>query len=306
MTIQELKFQIESGKVTDELIILKDSENNFISNQYIKAIAKAKKQKINYVDSIDELLADSSSLFSMFQEKDDASLNVLKSEVFIWVDPHIARLTNLIIVVSKFSDKTIEKQFEQYIVTVPKIESWMLKDYVYSVTEGVAHKDLDWLIQLCGTNYARLQQELDKVSLFREDERRYLFDDLVRDGAVDDLSSYSIFNFTNAITSKDLTAIKSVYKELSRMDVNEFGLLTILLKNFKNIIMVQMNSNPTPENTGLDGKQLYAIKKIPRVYSAAQLVAIYTLLLDVDRQIKSGELPTEILIDYLVTKILSI
>ena len=156
--------------------------------------------------------------------KDALSINVLKSEVFIWVEPRIARLTNLIIVVSKFSDKAIEKQFEKYVVTVPKIEGWMLKDYVYSITEGVAHKDLDWLMQLCGTNYARLQQELDKVSLFREDERRYLFDDLIRDGAVDDLSSYSIFNFTNAITSKDLTAIKSVYKELSRMDVNEFGL----------------------------------------------------------------------------------
>ena len=306
MTIQELKTQIEAGKVTDELIILKDTEDNFISNQYIKAIARVKKQKINYDDSIDELLADSSSLFSMFQEKDDTSLNVLKSEVFIWVEPRISRLTNLIIVVSKFSDKAIEMQFEKYVVTVPKIEGWMLKDYVYSITEGVAHKDLDWLMQLCGTNYARLQQELDKVSLFREDERRYLFDDLIRDGAVDDLSSYSIFNFTNAITSKDLTAIKSVYKELSRMDVNEFGLLTILLKNFKNIIMVQLNANPTPENTGLDGKQLYAIKKIPRVYSATQLVDIYTMLLDIDRQIKSGELPTDILIDYLVTKILSV
>ena len=306
MTIQELKTQIEAGKVTDELIILKDTEDNFISNQYIKAISRVKKQKINYVDSIDELLADSSSLFSMFQEKDDTCLNVLKSEVFIWVDPRIARLTNLIIVVSKFSDKAIEKQFEKYVVTVPKIEEWMLKDYVYSITEGVAHKDLDWLMQLCGTNYARLQQELDKVSLFREDERRYLFDDLIRDGAFDDLSSYSIFNFTNAVTSKDLAAIKSVYKELSRMDVNEFGLLTILLKNFKNIIMVQLNSNPTPENTGLDGKQLYTIKKIPRVYSATQLVDIYTMLLDVDRQIKSGELPTDILIDYLITKILSI
>ena len=306
MTIQELKTQIEAGKVTDELIILKDTEDNFISNQYIKAISRVKKQKINYVDSVDELLADSSSLFSMFQEKDDTCLNVLKSEVFIWVEPRIARLTNLIIVVSKFSDKTIEKQFEKYIVTVPKIEEWMLKDYVYSITAGVEHKDLDWLMQLCGTNYARLQQELDKVSLFREDERRYLFDDLIRDGAVDDLSSYSIFNFTNAITSRDLAAIKSVYKELSRMDVNEFGLLTILLKNFKNIIMVQLNANPTPENTGLDGKQLYAIKKIPRVYSATQLVDIYTMLLDIDRQIKSGELPTDILIDYLVTKILSV
>lgn len=306
MTIQELKSQIESGHVTNDLIILKDTESNFISNQYIKAISKVKNQKINYVDSVDELLADSSSIFSMFQEKDDTSLNVLKSEVFIWGNPAITRLQNLIIVVSKFSDKAVEKQFSPFIVNVPKIEDWMLKDYVYSTTEGVDQKDLDWLINLCGTNYDRLQQELDKLSIFGVDERKYLFNDLIRDGAVDDLSSYSIFNFTNAITSKDIAQLKNVYKELRRIDVNEFGLLTILLKNFKNIIMVQLNSNPTPENTGMDGRQLYAIKKIPRVYSADQLVSIYKLLLDVDRQIKSGELPTEILIDYLVTKILSI
>ena len=161
------------------------------------------------------------------------------------------------------------------------------------------------MISLCGSNRDRLQQELDKITLFRIDERKYLFDSLIRDGAVDDLSSYSIFNFTNAIISKDYVTLKSIYKELTRIDVNEFGLLTILLKNIKNLIMVQLNSNPTPETTGMDSRQLYAIKKIPKVYSAEQLVKIYQMLLDVDRQIKSGELPTEILIDYLVVKILS-
>lgn len=305
MTIQELKLQIETGNVTDKLIILVDTEENFISNQYIKAIAKLRNQQINYIDSPDDLLTDSLSIFSTFTEEAAPSLNVLKAEVFIWGNPSIARLRNLIVVVSKFQDKTIKKQFESFIVDIPKIEDWMLKDYVYSTTEGVSHKDLDWLIGLCGKNRYRLQQELDKLALFNVDERKYLFDSLIRDGAVDDLSSYSIFNFTNAIISKDYSSIVRIYKELNRIDINEFGLLSILLKNFKNIIMVQLNSNPTPETTGLDGKQLYAIKKIPRVYSATQLVNIYQFLLDIDRKVKTGELPTDILVDYVVTKILS-
>ena len=305
MTIQELKHQIESGVVTDELIIFKDAENNFISNQYIQEISKVKKKSIEYVDGIDELLAESDSIFFDEQPAATSCIRVLKTEVFPWEDNAIARLQGVIVVVQKFAEKSIEKQFEKYIVNVPRIEDWMLKDYVYSTTEGVEQKYLDWLMQLCGKNIDRLQSELDKLKLFREDERKYLFQDMVHDGAFDDLSSYSIFNFTNAVTSKDINALKSVYKEIDRVDINEFGLLTILIKNFKNIMMVQLTSNPTSENTGLDGKQLYAIKKIPRVYSPAQLVSIYQFLLDIDRQVKSGELPTDIMIDYMITKILS-
>ena len=252
-----------------------------------------------------ELIQDAWSIFGADESESDNTLRVIRNESFIWSSPRIAELTDVIIVVSKFSDKTIEKQFEPWIVSVPKIEEWMLKDYVYSTTEGVAQKDLDWLINLCGKNRDRLQMELDKIKLFGEAERKYLFNDLIRDGAVDDLSSYSIFNFTNAITSKDLNMLMTIYKELDRVDVNEFGLLTILVKNFKNILMVQLTANPTPESTGIDGKQLYAIKRIPRVYSPDQLVKIYQMLLDIDRQVKTGELPTEILIDYIVIKILS-
>ena len=100
--------------------------------------------------------------------------------------------------------------------------------------------------------------------------------------------------------------ILSVYRELDRVDVNEFGLLTILVKNFRNLIMVQLNSNPTPESTGMSSGQLYAIKKLPKVFSPQQLVKIYDILLDVDRQIKNGELPAEIVIDYMLIKILSV
>ena len=303
MTIQELKAQIEAGNVSHELIIFKDTEGNFISKQYIRAIQKLRNQEIQYLDSPMDLIQDAWSIFGA-DETSDNTLRVIKTDVFTWTSPRISELTDVIIVVSKFADKSLEKQFERWIVSVPKIEDWMLKDYVYSTTEGVAHKDLDWLIELCGKNRDRLQMELDKLTLFGVDERKYLFSDLIRDGAVDDLSSYSIFNLTNAIASKDLRMLTSVYRELDRVDVNAFGLLTILVRNFRNILTVQLTANPTPESTGIDGKQLYAIKRIPRVYSPDQLVKIYQMLLDIDRQVKTGELSTDILIDYIIIKIL--
>lgn len=303
MTLQDLKSQIISHEITDELIIFKDSEG-FISYQYINAIAKERKLELKYLDSPKELVADTWSIFSSDIGDAETALNVIHSDIYMWDDIDISLLKNTIIVVSKFQTKTVEKQLANYIVSVPKIEDWMWRDYVHSIAEGVSTKDLDWLIRICPSRF-RLENELDKIRLFRKEEQKYLFTELVQDGTYSDLSSFTIFNFTNAITSKDKEGLKNVYREIDSVDINEFGLLIILIKNFRNILMVQLNSNPTEENTGLDRKQLYAIKKLPKVYTSEQLIKIYQFLLDIDRQVKSGELPTELMIDYLVIKILS-
>lgn len=305
MTLQELKHQIENNCVTSSPIIFKDDEYMFLSNHYIKAIAKSKNLQIKYIQSIDEVVQDEFSFFSCETDEQPSCLNVLKSEVYEWSTSSITRATNLIVVVTKFKDKDTEKAVSDYVITMPKLESWQIKDYVFSMCEGIAHKDLEWLLNLCGNNICRLQQELDKLTLFNVDERKYLFDSYVRDGAMDDLSSYNIFNFTNAIATKDFNMLKSIYKEIERADITDFYLLSVLLKNFRNIVMVQLNSNPTPETTGLDSKQLYAIKRIPKVYSAEQLVKIFNFLCDIDRQVKEGELTASLVVDYLTVKILS-
>lgn len=305
MTIQELKSHIENNSVTDAPLIFKDDEDMFLSNQYIKAISKCRNLRVNYIQDLSEVTNDGFDFFGFETDEQPDCLNVLKTQVYSWGGAQIARATNLIVVVTKFADKDVEKALSDHIVVMPKLEDWQIRDYVYSVCEGVNHKDLDWLMSLCGKNICRLQQELDKLMLFNIDERKYLFDSFIRDGAMDDLSSYNIFNFTNAIASKDMLTLKSIYKEIERADITDFYLLSILLKNFRNIVLVQLNSNPTPETTGLDSKQLYAIKRIPRVYRSDQLVNIFTFLCDIDRQVKEGELPASLVVDYLTVKILS-
>lgn len=305
MTIQELKSQIESNSVTDNLIIFKANPDSIIPDQYIREISRLKQLEINYVDTPDELIGTSSSIFGIADTAQLSCLNVIKSEVYIWGYNGLSRVHNAIIVVSKFENKDVEKQLQEYIVNVPELEEWQVRDYVFSLIPGVDQKQLDWMITLCGKNYLRLQSELDKLLLFQEAEQKFVFNDLINDGEFSDLSSFNIFSLTNALSTKNMNDIQAVYKELDRVDVNEFGLLTLMIKNFRNLIMVQLNSNPTPENTGMTSGQLYAIKKLPKVYSAEQLVKIYEVLLDVDRKIKNGELPTEIVIDYLLIKILS-
>ena len=305
MTIEELKHQIELNTITDSPLIFKDDETMFLSNMYIKAISKSKRLLVKYIQSLSEVVNDPFDFFGCETDEQPLCLNVLHAQVYEWADIDISRTTNLMVVTTKFSNKDIEKRLSDYVVVMPKLEDWQIKDYVYSICEGVSHKDLDWLMNICGKNICRLQQELDKLTLFNVDERKYLFDSFVRDGSMDDLSSYNIFNFTNAITSKDFNMLRSIYKEIERADITDFYLLTVLLKNFRNIIMVQLNSNPTPESTGLDSKQLYAIKRIPKVYSVEQLIRIFDFLCDIDRQVKEGELPAPLVVDYLTVKILS-
>lgn len=306
MTLQELKSKILENTLDSKPIIFKTSGSTFLAKHYIHEIAKVKKLEIEYVEDLSSLLSSSWDIFNETTGDSATSLNVIYSEVYLWGSNSLNDLTDVIIVVSKFSDKSIEKELSEYIITLPKLERWQMKDYAYSILPGLKSTDLDVLLNLCGDDIYRLQQELDKFLIFQESERKYLFEDFVLDGALSDLSTYDIFKLSNALTSYDLTTVKNIYRELDRIDVTDFALLVLMLKNFRNIIMVQLSTNPTPENTGLEGKQLYAIKRIPRVYSQEQLVYIYRTLCELDLKVKSGDFPTPLMVDYIILKILAV
>lgn len=307
MTIRELKSQIEAKTISDDLLIFKNHDtSNLIVNQYIQEIAKIKNLEIEYIDSLDPLLQNNMSLFYEDSVENDRNLRILRVDQYKYSNRSINHLKNVILIINKFESEENEKQCQPFIVSIPKLESWQIKDWVYSLAEGVPTDRLDWLISICGNNIDRIRQTIEKICLFNVIERKYLFESMIQDGEFDDITSFGIFNYTSAITNKDLSSLAKIYKKIEAVDINEFGLLKILQQNFKNLLLVQLNTNPTPENTGIEAKRLWAIKKQPRVYSPEQLVTIFEFICDIDRQVKEGELPTEIMRDYITTKILSL
>lgn len=305
MDIKACKQCIENKVNLHTFMIFQEADTDFISRQYVQAIAEINQQEIEYIDSIDPYLIELDSIFLSESEENSSRLHVLKVDMFEHTDQRCIDLRNVFVICKKLGDQA-SKLFSSYIVKMPKLESWQIKDYVYSTAEGVPEQLLDKVISLCNGNIERLDNELGKLKLFAPTERKYLLDSMIKDGAFGDLTDYSVFNVTNALLKKDIEALKNYMNLLHVIDINEFGLITILTKNLRDMISVQLSSNPTPETIGLDSRKIYALKKQSKVFTNEQLTKLYLKIADLDRAVKNGEFPAPMLINYMILKVLTI
>lgn len=302
--VQELKSKIEEKTLSTGLLIFVNNGNTFLSNQYIDAIKNLRNIEVEYLDDLSSIEESAKDIFGFVEIKKEV-LRVYKCDTFYFKGTRLVDETNLIIVCNKYDTKN-NISFNDYVVQFPVIEEWMIKDYVYSIAEGVDSKTLDWLIRICGNNIERIDQELSKLKLFDTRQRKVLFQEFVDDSMFGDLSEYNIFNITNALQSRDVEKLKVILPEIKNIDVEAVGLVKLLWQNFKKMIMVWLNPNPTPENTGLKSNQIYAINKLPRVFTKQQLIDIFQEVSTIDYRLKAGLIPAETIVDYLIVKVLSI
>lgn len=304
MTIESLKSNIENKTLTTSPIIIIADKPWFLINQYIVAIASVYGCDIEYIDNIDFLTNNCASIFG--DVSSTSSLRVYNCDKLESKIHNLDSQTKLVIVCKSCCEEVL-KEYSHNVVAFPKsLEDWMIKDYVYSSLKGVDIKKLDWLISICNNNLDRLYIEVNKLKLFDESQYSIMFDNFVSDGVYNDLSDYSIFSLSNAIQSRDINQVCCILNQIKNIDVEPIGLLKILWQNFKKLVLVWMNNNPTPQTTGLKSNQIYAINKLPRVYSKENLIDILLVLTEIDYKLKEGYIDNSMIIDYLVVKILSV
>ena len=310
MTLQELQSQIKKGGISNSYIVFecdeKDVSGTFLAFQYTYAIAKARGLEIFYIDDLESLFTDSEDIF--YDSTDDGYLKVYYTNEFDCDNVKLNEQTNLIIIALKIAkNDAVRDNCKFNTIKLPKLENWQIKDYMYSVAKGVSKEKLDWLQEMCHNDIHRIQLELDKLTIFDEEERDKIFDKFISDGAYQDLSTVNIFGLTNALTRRDIRGIKVAYPELLKSkDLTEMGFLVVLLTAFRNLLMVKLTTNPTIESTGLKSlNQIQTIRKISTGFTSQQIVDIFSFLSDIDRKIKTGEMWMDVLIDYIIVKILS-
>lgn len=308
MDLKKLKNDISQNTVEDSffIFICEHESSCFLANQYIKAIAKLEDKEINYLDSIDGYTNTQKSLFTInSSEISDKNLNVYRCESFSNCSNKLKFAKYLVILTDKVSDEVLQT-FDYNIVKLPKLENWMIQDYVYVKGEGIDKEDLDYLVQVCNYDIYRIENELDKLSQFGKTQKKYIFKQMIKEGAFNDLSTYNIFALTNAIQSRDLNEVSRVLR--SGMEIEPLALISLLCQNFRKMLVVWYDRAPTPESTGLKSNQIWAIRNLPKNYSKNQLIYIFKFLTSLDLKLKQGNLPTnsQTLVDYVVTKILSV
>lgn len=302
MRLADIKEQISRKTIDSDLLIfhLLD-DNTFIVRQYIKEISKIKSIEIEYLESVDNINK-KKDIFAMF-DCPVQKLRVLFCDKFEEKTSCFLKEKNLIIVSKEISDIT-SMLYESAIVDVPKLKEWQIKDYVYSQLYGVKTTKLDWLIDMYHYDIDRLALECDKFKGFNSTLYDNLFNEFIKDGVFTGASIFTVFSLTDAIMQRDVQKLKAILYEIDDIDAEPMGVVTILLNNFRNMIDIQMTANCTPQTIGMSDKQFYFLSKRIGIYSNNELVRIYKLLTEFDNWVKSGYISTDMLLDYIIVKVM--
>lgn len=289
MTIQELKKQIEDKSVAGTGIVFV-SDSTFIPKQYITEISVITGKPIKYVDTIDQL-KEGRSLFGVLKSND---INVYITDS---IDEEIHPKDYSYAICSKYSGKDCVK--------VPKLEPWHLIDYaVTNSSKDIKSKTLEELVSACGNDPYRLDNELSKFTIFEQKYQKDLYNNLYESNQLSRNFEGTIFDFTTALLERDIETLVKFYSDLQNYDIEPLGVVTIIYKQLKNIIMVGFNKNPTEKNTGLSEKQIYWIKRNLGKYNSGSIVKYFQFICEAEKLLKEGTITNNQLLDYVVVNLL--
>lgn len=278
MNIIELKKKIEDKTLDDSFLVLQYSDVSFIARQYVEEISNFKNRPIVYVDSLDSI---AESIFG-----DDGMLYVMNTDKI--TTPIKSSSLNNKIIICKSIDENVLVDLKEHVIEIPKLQQWQIRAYASKNLPGLSNEEVNWLCDITKDIY-RLSNEVDKIKIFNKKEQSSIFRLLNEEDNYGDLNSNTIFNFTNAITKRDIKAVKNILETIETMDVGSMGVMSILYKSFKNIINVQMTLNATYESVGMSPRQFNAIKYNLGKYTNGELVRIFDTITSIDSAFKARQ-----------------
>ena len=297
MTLRELKTMINTGDISFTNLIFTYSDNDFLLNTYLKKISELfETETFTSLQDLQEAIeiantwgTASNVLYITYIEKlEEITLHQDKKVIFVCKD----------------ISKELKKEYKEYIVEFPKLEKWQIEEYTKQLLPGLKPEERQWLCTITNYDIWRLQEEIDKISIFDVSNQESIFLELNKENGYDDLTELNIFNLINAIVKRNKDDVLSVLKSIKIIDVEPVGLVTLLLKQFKNILSIQSNPKVSCETLGISQKQFNAIKHNCGKYTITELIKIYDLLTSIDYKLKSGLIDNNQIIDYVICNIL--
>lgn len=279
MELRELKNKILAQEALSFPLLFINCDNDYLIKSYIKKIAENNSLTIKEIESIKEMVDIESGMFKevdylyiyKLNKDDNLSKEQLKDYKIILISD------------TDIKDSDIEK------VVFNKLENWQIEAYVQALLPGLDNREVSWLCKNAKYDIWRLDNEASKLNIFDKKDQSKILMAINDDNGYVDLNELTIFNLSNAIMNKDMLGIKKVVEDIDNIDVEGTGLVTILLKNFLNIINIQTNSKATAQSLGMSEKQFrYLQYNQCNKYSNEELFNIYNFLTDIDYKLKSG------------------
>lgn len=306
--LAELKKAIQNKNLEDSLLVFSYKDTPFIAYQYANAIADFKELRLATEEDFDTKFLDFQN--SMFDFSDIDCLRLFVVDKFSTkLTKELTEIKNAVVICKDVEEKTLKllKEHELYF-EIPKLQEWQIVDYMRMMCPGLNESKIKWLCNIANNDIYRLHNEMKKISCFDKERQDDVFDMIDADDGYNDLSELTIFNLSNAICARDYREVDRILREIDNIDVEAVGLITILRRQFKMILNIQLDASATAEKLNMKPVQFNIIKnKNCNKYTSDKLKSVYEFLNDFDFKLKSGalDISKDKLIDYILCEVLS-
>lgn len=291
---KKLKELIKTNTLSEDPLILLYQDNPFVCRQYANEISKNRQLEKIRINKLSEVTFDDD-----FFGSEASALYIYETEK---LEENLTEEFKNVIVICKKVTANISKDIVQ--VKIDKLLPWQIEDYVKARVPGLTDAQVKWLCDISKYNIYRLEKEADKLSIFSEEIQQILFNQMNDENVYCDLNNLTIFNFITAIVNKDYQTVMGVLENIRWIDIEPTGVVTLLLKQFKILLEVAF-SNVWNNTMTCSEKQFYYFKRnMMHLYSRERLIDIYEFLTSIDQKLKSGYVPNDLLIDYIINNII--
>lgn len=299
MKLSDLKNQIINKRPINNFMIFKCEDSFFIAEQYVKEISENNDFDIKYINSLAEIQKNDLDLFLVSN-----SLYILKTDTFSEIVDDYNILENCIVICNKV-DKKIDSLVNDFIVEFTTPEEWQVIDFIKTICTNIDDNDSKWLYYATNKDLYRLNNELDKIKLFYNDEQKEIIN-YFKYNTNTDLYQITTFELSDYIIKNNLTELFQYFIHKSSTMIEAMSLINLLIGQYKKITLVKY-STLDAQKIGISQAQ-YNYLKYNSNLSEVYLTKALLFLTNIDSRIREGkiDLGKSNILDYVICRLISL
>lgn len=296
MNIQDLKQELLDGTLNEDLIIFVNSENSFLAESYINEICERKNLTKNYVETLAETTESALSLVMDFSN----DLNIVKVDEFNEIADDYSEFKNCIVICNKVSPE-VKEAANEFIVNIPKLTDWQIKDYIKTYCPGIKDELVDWLYEACCKDIYKINNELSLLSLIEPENLEKSIAELRQNNNSDLFIKKSVFSLVDALIKGDKDIALDFLKHADyysrpyissagtkERDLDPVGLTSLLLQKYKNILLLNFKSGIDETQLGLSKGAIWHLKNEAKNIPLTQIMKAIDFLSKIDSRLKQN------------------
>lgn len=315
MKLHELQQQIIS-KSLDKLYIFHGEEVG-IMDVYLSKLYSIVSADVIRLETVQEAytkmsqkkLAGGSRCFVVRDDKDFFKNDKVWNKVFT----HVNNSSDYLILIYSSMDKRSKfyKQNADKLTEFEKLSADMLSKYIIKELPGMSTKDATELAEICECNYNRIMLECDKIKQYASskltDNYGACMQKLIQQGIIYQPIGDITFKFTDAILTRNFEDTAEYLRQARLKAEPDIMVLSILYNGFKQILMVQglgKDQSEPVKRTGLTAWQVKMAKEKQGHYTIPELVNALKVIRFAEKGIKTGQLDSEVSLEYVIANIM--